>query len=1110
MRNGLIKNSLVVLTAAAAASLAASPIAPAVAQEVASQPDSDKSYRSGSGLLNKGLYDLAAAEFRAFLRDHPADSTSDPKVANARYGLAVCLVQLGKHADAAKELDRVVSIKGFEFAADAKFLRAQCASALSDDAGAAKWYKQVVIDHANYAHTDAAVASQGETLYRLGETGEARKVLESQLAKWPQSTSRQRVAFILAMCDTSDGKHAQAAEQFAKIRGDKGSAAYIAQASLLEAQCRHRLGQIERAIPLYQSAVESNDDALIPEALLGLGQLKRQSGDTKTAATVLADLVKRFPKSTVVPAARLEQARVYIDIGEHEKARVLLDALTPDLPPTLADDAAYWSAKCEFRLGKFEEAAKRLSLAMQAFPQSQLLTEMQFDRAASLAKAGKADDALAAYQGLRASSPKSGLAVESLVSVASLEHQRGKFDLSAAACRAFLKDHADHPRAATVRLLLAENDYLGGKFTEAEREYAEFSTKYPKDPQVTRATLRRGLCLSRLNRFAEAEPLLASNMNDKGAGASGAGTTDPSLTRAVLAALGDGCFAASRWADAQKWFTLLVSDKTSEDNEVPLLKLGLCIHRQGKSQDAITQYDRLIREYPKGAHRVQAQFEKGQALYELSKPDEAAATFEAVLAAEKSDAKPRFSSHAARYLASIATKQGRPEDAAKLLARASSMSGDDTAGAADLKFDEAIALTAAGKFAEAETALTNFIKQFPAHAKLAEAGARRAICIARQGRHEEAIKQIESLASQNAALAPELQHSLAYEAAWSLRELKRDDDAVKAYQKLLTSKPTPSLQAHASLDLARLHVAAGRFDEALKILEVSTSRASSATPVARDAAGKQGNADRSSASEDFAGKTSIDEQSLYLRAVCEHQLGKHAQAAKTLKDFADRFSQSKLASAAGLLLGEALLKSGNAGEAVTELRRVVRASDSSEVLGPALLRLGEAAAAAQQWTDSEEAFAAYLKKFESAELWFQARFGIAWAQENQGRHDAAIKSYGDVVARHKGPTAARAQFQIGECFFAQKKYDDAVRELLKTDILYAYPEWSAAALYEAGRCLSESGKPADAKRQYEEVVRKWPETQWAKLSKEQLDRNSAAAAPPSLPGRTATAPTPGR
>jgi TolA-binding protein len=99
-----------------------------------------------------------------------------------------------------------------------------------------------------------------------------------------------------------------------------------------------------------------------------------------------------------------------------------------------------------------------------------------------------------------------------------------------------------------------------------------------------------------------------------------------------------------------------------------------------------------------------------------------------------------------------------------------------------------------------------------------------------------------------------------------------------------------------------------------------------------------------------------------------------------------------------------------------------------------------------------------------------------------------------VTAAHQGPTAARAQFQIGECLFAQGKHEDAVGELLKVDILYAYPEWSAAALYEAGRCFEAMGKPAEARAQFESVRDKHGGTRWAKLAEGRLSALSAGAA----------------
>ncbi|MCH8241626.1 MAG: tetratricopeptide repeat protein, partial [Planctomycetes bacterium] len=160
-------------------------------------------------------------------------------------------------------------------------------------------------------------------------------------------------------------------------------------------------------------------------------------------------------------------------------------------------------------------------------------------------------------------------------------------------------------------------------------------------------------------------------------------------------------------------------------------------------------------------------------------------------------------------------------------------------------------------------------------------------------------------------------------------------------------------------------------------------------------------------------------------------------------------------------------------------------------------RLGECLAAAQYWPRSEQVFRDYLAKFGDSEHWFQAQFGIGWAVENQSRFDEAISAYTKVVKRHKGPTAARAQFQIGECQFAKTDYKAAVSELLKVDILYAYPEWSAAALFEAGRCFEKLSKQVEARAQFKAVTENYGDTRWAKMASQHLSELSASV----LPGR---------
>ncbi len=104
-----------------------------------------------------------------------------------------------------------------------------------------------------------------------------------------------------------------------------------------------------------------------------------------------------------------------------------------------------------------------------------------------------------------------------------------------------------------------------------------------------------------------------------------------------------------------------------------------------------------------------------------------------------------------------------------------------------------------------------------------------------------------------------------------------------------------------------------------------------------------------------------------------------------------------------------------------------------------------------------------------------------------GRYEQAIEGYREVVRTHNGPTAARAQFQIGECLFALERHAEAVTEFLRVDILYGVDAWTAAALYEAGRCFEALNKVGEAREQYAQVVERFGDSDWARLARERLD-----------------------
>jgi len=381
---------------------------------------------------------------------------------------------------------------------------------------------------------------------------------------------------------------------------------------------------------------------------------------------------------------------------------------------------------------------------------------------------------------------------------------------------------------------------------------------------------------------------------------------------------------------------------------------------------------------------------------------------------------------------------------------------------------------ASRQFADAERAIRAYLSGQPSEAHVPAAKAQLAIAFARQNRYEDAVAAVDEADSAGGSIDPALRAAAHYEKAWCLRALRRTDEAAAVYQTLIDGSATREYELHALLELAGIEIDAKRFKPASAFLR-----------RIRDAA------------DDGDVPARVMGQATYRLGVCAFELDQYEDAVGLFEEFLAGYPDSELLASAAFYAGESAFKLGQFERAVKHLTRVTEAFASDEVAGPSMLRLGEALAQLQRFSASERMFRAYLDKYGDTERHYQAQFGLGWACENQQRYPEAIKTYRALIDSHEGPTAARAQFQIGECLFAQAKYDEAVRELLKVDILYAYPEWSAAALFEAGRCFVKLNKVAEARDQFRQVVEKYKDSHWAQLATQQL----SALAQASLPGQ---------
>ncbi len=156
----------------------------------------------------------------------------------------------------------------------------------------------------------------------------------------------------------------------------------------------------------------------------------------------------------------------------------------------------------------------------------------------------------------------------------------------------------------------------------------------------------------------------------------------------------------------------------------------------------------------------------------------------------------------------------------------------------------------------------------------------------------------------------------------------------------------------------------------------------------------------------------------------------------------------------------------------------------------ALLRLGHAYAQLKQWEPSRQAFETLIARYGPNNSWaVDARYGIGWAFQSQGRYDDAATAYALVTQATTDDRAAKAHLQIGLCRAAQSKWADAGKAFETVYYGYDRPDLKFPAMLEHARALVQEKKPDDATKLLEKVVKDAPaDGEWAKAARERLDR----------------------
>jgi tol-pal system protein YbgF len=105
----------------------------------------------------------------------------------------------------------------------------------------------------------------------------------------------------------------------------------------------------------------------------------------------------------------------------------------------------------------------------------------------------------------------------------------------------------------------------------------------------------------------------------------------------------------------------------------------------------------------------------------------------------------------------------------------------------------------------------------------------------------------------------------------------------------------------------------------------------------------------------------------------------------------------------------------------------------------------------------------------------------------QGRYGLALQEFRDFVRRFPSVDLSdNAQYGVGECFFAQTQFDSAAVAYADVEARWKDGDKVPAALYKLALSQDRLGKKDAAKKTFEDLVKRFPNSGEAQLARERL------------------------
>lgn len=948
-------------------------------------------------------------------------------------------------------------------------------------------FKTLIEKEPQHARSPIAHFFMGESQIQLQDFSSCIDHFSIFIDQTPKHPLKSRAIFRRAEAHYLVGNDSQAIEQLEAVLADPESKSYHEFSLVYLGEMHQRLtdakNQNQAKLYFEKALSQYPDSTLVDRCRLGLAQVFQTAGQYQEADRFLKFLIDSG-RPEIVDQAIVSRAGILVELESWQEALQLLDDQRIErLPFALQAKATYWRGRAELGLGKWPAAIDHLRKAYASLKNDPLAEAAAYDCAIAYWQAGQIDNAQQMLQQSIQRWPKGRwvaearfLRIQAALETGDTTVVQNRIDefanfhsghvlwprvLEAEGRAAFSRADYSQATASFKKLLslpaestadsdpawqpnwyymlavsqIAKSDYLDA--LQAIEKCQSLLKQYPASELHGNCQFAKCTALLKLKRYPEALTAQDEWLEKFG---------DSNLRLEIQADRLSCLIATERWNDCAKeksWIEPLMKQtdagSISKRNYVAAncLQIAKEYFESGQTETA-TPWFQLAAQAPESTTKQKAESGLAWTAFRTADGQQRDKAFEVLMERYPDH---ELSANAALKQAENLMADGKPDQAKSILRSLADREGSWP--------NKHLALALLSKLTVVETS---------------KASKRAAAKLLR-----DAIAECEKHQPDPSPL-----DSYLYDLAWLRMELNQSQEAISRFRQINLNFPNSRYWADATFRVAQNYFDQNKSRLAEETLQQILDR-----------------------SKDDQAKELVTDSLIahvyYLQAMVAVQQENWAEVKQRCQKLCSEYPDHSLRWNAEYWQAEAQYRSGEFLSAVVAMRSVTErtAGRLEPWVAMAHLRLAQSLGQRGQWDEALQTAENAKRRFVEFRQAFELDYLIGRALAQDARFDEARAAYQKVIDSPIGQnteTAAMAQWMIGETYFHQEQYSLAAQAYHRTETLYRFPQWQAAALLQAGKCYEHLSQESDAISVYRQLIRDYTGQPLAKQGQQRLDR----------------------